>query len=284
MPALFCYPEMGESEENMKKVTIKNKEHREYDNKEELYNHFSYWCTATGDFFHNGNYCEEKDVPEPLLKAYNELYKEGNGCHEYLAEYNGKYYIALVSEFDSEYAEDSDMSMDELFEIGKDNALNLYSSELFANTMLVIGKGTGVDGCHEFMFLVPVETKETVYDEIEKNIYEKIYQIGIEDLITNDYATDELNPTRTLKFTVNRKELAKYLIDNNDERTISMFLETYDSDESAYIHEKAENIISEEITYCDDFNERYDDFVNNPEMDSDESFSKEDFYWNVYRE
>ena len=63
-----------------------------------------------------------------------------------------------------------------------------------------------------------------------------------------------------------------------------MFLETYDSDESAYIHEKAENIISEEITYCDDFNERYDDFVNNPEMDSDESFSKEDFYWNVYRE
>lgn len=275
---------MGESEENMKKVTIKNKEHREYDNKEELYNHFSYWSTATGDFFHNGNYCEEKDVPEPLLKAYNELYKEGNGCHEYLAEYDGKYYIALVSEFDSEYAEDSDMSMDELFEIGKDNALNLYSSELFANTMLVIGKGTGVDGCHEFMFLVPVETKETVYDEIEKNIYEKIYQIGIEDLITNDYATDELNPTRTLKFTVNRKELAKYLVDNNDDRTISMFLETYDSDESAYIYENAEKIISEEITYCDDFNERYDDFVINPEMDSDESFSKEDFYWNVYRE
>ncbi len=274
---------MGESEENMKIVTIKNKEAKEYENKEELYNHFSYWCTATGEFFHNGNYCEEKDVPEPLLKAYNELYKEGNGCHEYLAEYDGKYYIALVSEFDSEYAEDSNMSMDELFKIGKDNALNLYSSELFANTMLVIGKKTGVDGCHEFLFLVPVETKENVYDEIEKTIYEKIHQIGIEDLIVNDYATDGLNPTRTLKFTVNRKELAKYLIDNNDERTISMFLETYDSDESAYIYEKAK-IISEEITYCDDFNERYDDFVKNPEMDSDESFSKEDFYWNVYRE
>lgn len=272
----------------MTKVTVKNKEIHLYESKEELYNHFSYWCTATGDFFHNGNYIEEQDVPEPLLKAYKELYKEGNGCYEYLAEYDGKYYVALVSEFDSEYAEDSDMSMGELFEIGKDNALNLYSSELFANTMLVIGKGTGVDGCHEFMFLVPVETKETVYDEIEKTIYDKIYQIGIEDLIANDYATDGCNPTRTLKFAVNRKELAKYLVDNNDERTISMFLETYDSDESSYIYENSENIVSEEITYCDDFNERYNDFIKNtqllnPDMSADEISSKEDFYWNVYR-
>ena len=71
-----------------------------------------------------------------------------------------------------------------------------------------------------------------------------------------------------------------------------MFLETYDSDESSVIYDYAANdgrILSEEIIYCDDFVDRYEDFIRrtqmfNPDMSAEDISSKEDYYWTVYKE
>lgn len=47
-------------------------------------------------------------------------------------------------------------------------------------------------------------------------------------------------------------------------------------------------ILSEEITYCDDFADRYEDFIRrtqmfNPDMSAEDISSKEDYYWTVYK-
>lgn len=47
-------------------------------------------------------------------------------------------------------------------------------------------------------------------------------------------------------------------------------------------------IKNEEITYCDDFNERYKDFIRrtqmfNPDMIAEKIATKEDYYWQCWK-
>lgn len=56
--------------------------------------------------------------------------------------------------------------------------LRLYHQDLFKNTVLVIGKETGCEECHEIIFLVPAMESENVYDEIEGTIYQNVWKIG----------------------------------------------------------------------------------------------------------
>ena len=110
-------------------------------------------------------------------------------------------------------------------------------------------------------------------------------------LLLNDYIGDDYNPSRQVKFTITEECLADYLRDTEDDRSISQFLNTYDSDESSVIYDYATNdgrILSEEITYCDDFVEQYEDFISrtqmlNPDMTAEEISSKENYYWTVYK-
>lgn len=165
-------------EQYKKQKDSTNKEYFEFDSALELDKHLKYWSNACGELHHHGEYDlkSPSELPEELRIAYNELWKEGYGCLEYLVEYDKKYYIALVSEFDDTFADDVDLSMDELYTIAKRNALELYHQELFRNTVLVIGKETGCQECHEVIFLVPAMESEAVYDEIESMIYENIYK------------------------------------------------------------------------------------------------------------
>lgn len=156
-----------------------SKKYYEFNDREELSAHLKYWSNACSELHHYGEYDleDESELPDELQRAYRELWKEGNGCHEYLAEYDGKYYIALVSEFDKTFADDEKLSMYKLYKIGKENALELYGRDLFKNTVLVVGKETGIDNCHEIIFLVPAMESESVYDDIENSIYKNIWNV-----------------------------------------------------------------------------------------------------------
>lgn len=149
----------------------------EFNNETELNKHLKYWSNACGELHYHGEYDlnSEDELPSELKRAYNELWEEGNGCYEYLTEYDGKYYIALISEFDKSYARDINVSMNMLYNKGKKNAIALSKTKLFKNTILVIGKETGFEECHEFIFLVPAMETKSIYDEIEKTIYENIW-------------------------------------------------------------------------------------------------------------
>lgn len=151
----------------------------EFDSELELNKHLKYWSNCCGELHHYGEYDLENisELPEELQRAFNELWEEENGCLEYLVEYDKKYYIALISEFDSTFSYDCMLSMDELYEIVKRNALELYNENLFKNTILILGKKTGLDDCHEVIFLVPAMESKKIYDEIEDTIYINIWKI-----------------------------------------------------------------------------------------------------------
>lgn len=67
--------------------------------------------------------------------------------------------------------------MEELYEIAKNNALELFHQDLFKNTVLIIGKETGYKECHEVIFLISTMESENVYDEIEDTINLNIWKI-----------------------------------------------------------------------------------------------------------
>lgn len=99
-------------------------------------------------------------------------------------------------------------------------------------------------------------------------------------LLVNYYIENEYKPSRSITFLVTEECLEDYLTATEDERTIEQFLDTYDSDESAVIYEYGSDdgrIISERITYCDDFEDRYKEFISHSHM-----ISKEQYYWSVY--
>ena len=154
------------------------KEFDEFTSTDTLNDNLKYWSNSCGDLHYHGEYDlkEVSELPVELQRAYTELWEEGAGCYEYLVEYNGKYYVALVNEFDASYAEDLNLSMDKLYDVAKANALKLYHTDIFKNTFLVIGKCTGFDKCHEVIFLVPAMESTSVYnviiDELNKYIYE----------------------------------------------------------------------------------------------------------------
>lgn len=150
----------------------------EFTDKKELLRHLTFWSNACGELHHNGNFTLKgiSDLPLELQRAFTVLWEEGNGCHEYLAEYDGSYYIAFDSEFDEDFADLKNLTMDELYEIAKKNALKLHEQDLFKNTVLLIAKQTD-DDCHNVIFLVPAMESKDAYDEIEETIYRNIWKM-----------------------------------------------------------------------------------------------------------
>lgn len=110
------------------------------------------------------------------------------------------------------------------------------------------------------------------------------------ELLLNHYIGDDFNPSRQVKFIITDDCLKDYLKETEDDRTVKDFLDTYDSDESDVVYGYASDdgrILSEEVIYCDDFEEKYADFIKrtqmfNPDMTAEQIATKENYYWTVY--
>lgn len=100
------------------------------------------------------------------------------------------------------------------------------------------------------------------------------------NLLINHYIGDDYNPSRQVSFLITGDCLIDYLTETEDERSVERFLETYDSDESEAIYDRASDdgkIIYENITYCDDFEEKYNEYVL-----QSQAILKEQYYWDNY--
>lgn len=100
-------------------------------------------------------------------------------------------------------------------------------------------------------------------------------------LIFNDYIDNNYEPSKTRIFTITNYSLTDFLIETNDSRTISEFLNTYDSKDSEAVYEYASNmggILSEEVIYCDDCVAEYKDY----RRDNLNPVSIDEFYWMKY--
>lgn len=85
----------------------------------------------------------------------------------------------------------------------------------------------------------------------------------------NHYIGDNFHPSRQVTFIITEECLQDYLTELEDERTIEEFMETYDSDESEVVYGYSADdgrILSEEITYCDDFIGKYNDYIKRTQM------------------
>lgn len=101
------------------------------------------------------------------------------------------------------------------------------------------------------------------------------------NLLLNHYIGDDYSPSRRVSFLIAGDCLIDYLTETEDERTVEQFLRTYDSNESAAIYDYASDdgrIISENITYCNDFEEKYKEYVL-----QSQTILKEQYYWDNYR-
>ncbi len=136
-----------------------------------------YWCNACGDLHHHGEYdIEEKDLPKELLRAYSVLWTEGNGSLCYLVEYKGEYKIALINEFDKDYAKDTCSTMAKLFDHMKSKAVDFSEMEEFKTAQIVITEEAGFLECHEFVVLLPCDTSKDLFDKIAAILYENMYK------------------------------------------------------------------------------------------------------------
>ena len=86
-----------------------------------------YWSNGCGELHHHGEYeITEKELPKELLRAYKDLFSEGQFAMTcYLAEYDNKYGITLESVYDTDYAKFLGISYASLVSMARERAVEL---------------------------------------------------------------------------------------------------------------------------------------------------------------
>ena len=163
----YCYYHVGHTSECKDPISASEV----YTDAVELLKHLRFWCSGCGDLHYHGTQdITEDELPSSLKHAYRELWSEGAGCLEYIAEYDGEYYLAI----ENEYPADTDEDAKPGFFIG---AL-LKSSVLLASNKdcrMVVGLETGPDNCNEVYFLIPADTEKSVFENLEKEVVSALY-------------------------------------------------------------------------------------------------------------
>lgn len=163
----YCYYRIGHALEQKDLFSASTV----YTDATELLKHLRFWCSGCGDLHYHGTRdITEDELPASLKHAYRELWSEGAGCLEYIAEYDGEYYLAIENEYPTDTDEDA---VPGLF-IG---ALLKASVLLVSNKgcRIVVGQETGPDNCNEVYFLIPADTEKSVFDKLEKEVISALY-------------------------------------------------------------------------------------------------------------
>lgn len=121
-------------------------------------------------------------MPPELLYAYKNLWSEEMGYLCYLAEYKGKYGIALIGEYDSEFAGSFGISMDRLFLIMALSVTMFPQKEKFKKIKVILGEHTGEDNCHELVCFLPWNSPNEALESAVHNLLEQ-YNLKIKELI-----------------------------------------------------------------------------------------------------
>lgn len=129
----------------------------------------------------------------------------------------------------------------------------------------------------------------TVHDikEIERFAGKVVKKVK---LVINHYVGSDPNPSRQITFFIGEDVLKSYLEMSGDKRTVKKFLGSYNNEEAEVIYQYADDdgvIVSQEISYCDNFLEEYNLFIQrvqmfNPDKKAGQIATKEDYYRTVY--
>ena len=137
-----------------------------------------FWSNALGELHHHGQYdITEDELPEPLQRAYRDLYTFGDVCSlEYLVETEAGYGVALLNEYDGYTSERSCLSMEVLLETVIADAKAVAGDPLFAKAEVIVGERTGFEECHELIVVFPADTPAREYLLAAARLDEMTYQ------------------------------------------------------------------------------------------------------------
>ena len=117
-----------------------------YENEQEYNEVLKYWSNACGDLHEHGKRDITVDeLPDILKDAYERFWSDSYGVLCYLAEYKGKYGIALIAEY-HEYTQEGDPNEPNNFAQAVNVATALEEAD-FPSCEVFIGKEMGFPGC-----------------------------------------------------------------------------------------------------------------------------------------
>ncbi len=152
---------------------------RIYKSPEKLDKHLKYWSNSLGGLHHHRKYdITENELPEELQKAYK-IWPEDTGSLCYLVEYDHKYGIALINEFDETFAKTKNLPMRTIFKHMKQKTADLYLHHYgkFKNTAILLGQHSGFEGCHEFIVIFPWSIKKKDLQKAGEILFDTVYDI-----------------------------------------------------------------------------------------------------------
>lgn len=119
-----------------------------------------FWSNCVGELHHSGEeLLEEGDLPKPLQRAYQDLWEDGLGPRCYLAEYHSLYGIALIQEYDEEFASICGMDMDTMYQSIRNKAAGLRNRIQLDGMALLTAESYG-DHHELIVFMSAYERKE----------------------------------------------------------------------------------------------------------------------------
>ena len=162
-PDVMKHLESVKEQEQLENVVDAEPTHK--GDKELVDGSFKYWSNACGDLHRNGNeFITEAELPEPLKRAYKELWGETWGSLCYLVETPDGYGVALVNEYDDYTASVKKCSKEDLFELVQADKELVMATSGFENAKVYAGDYTGFDECHELIVVFPADTPFEEFD------------------------------------------------------------------------------------------------------------------------
>ena len=145
-------------------------------------NAIKYWSNSMGELHHHGTYdISEDDLPLPLKQVYQEFELfERYKSRSYLVETENGYGIALVNEYDECFANDCNLTMDQLFFSAVVDAATIRSYPDFDGTAIFLGKYLGFDSCHELTVVFPADISKESFEKAAKLLDQIAYKAAAE--------------------------------------------------------------------------------------------------------
>ncbi len=164
------------------------------------FNAVRYWSNACGELHYHGEYMiTEDELPAPLKDAYLNLWSEGHGFPCYLVETDDGYRIAFTVLYNESIADDTGLSMEELFSTAIDDVKALNSFAIFNDATAYVLERTDPDG-HEAVIVLPLtvtgESMKTVSRILDIVMYKHA------ELICAGRRINEETPKRAYTVTV----------------------------------------------------------------------------------
>lgn len=151
-----------------------------------------FWSDAFGNLYdphHSGESIVEDRLPVSLQYAYKQNWEENaGGCYTYLAEFEMGYGIALIAEYDEQYAETCGFSMAEMFNFVERDAKLLSAAEALWCADIFVLEKTGLRDAHQLVVFLPASYPHRDFvkaaEWIEKKVYHTPNTLSLQKRIT----------------------------------------------------------------------------------------------------